>query len=77
MRANHIPLKVRLQNRMDKMQARLDAEIFRKVRGSFYEKCIHCGRDIISVNMYGHFSTCRVKSWEGELAYYKAMLEAL
>lgn len=73
MKANHIPVAERLQNRINKLEFRLEEGITRN-RKRFYAYCKYCDRDIISIHMDGHHTFCRLRGIDKQIAYFQKLL---
>lgn len=73
MRANNVPRSTRLENRILKLECRLE-DCWSREDGRFYDFCKHCDRDRISVNMYGHHKGCFLRGVPNEILYYRHLL---
>lgn len=74
MKTNHIPVIERLHNKIAKLQSKLENGII-STRKRFYSFCKYCDRDIISINMYGHYDGCQLRGIDKQIVYYKGLLE--
>jgi len=75
MRANRIPVRIRLLNRI----WNLEEKAFKTVPiggGNPYHKCYFCGQSVPAISSYGHFSGCPVPGILKEIVHYRRLLEA-
>lgn len=82
MKANRIPLSIRLQRRIEGLEWRLlqSRERMDKIHGSHgnpYWGCKGCGRADPQLSYDGHAHSCRFKSLEGEIRYYRNQLASI
>lgn len=76
MKNNHIPAIERIQNRISKMQSKLD-NCWKKNSDRYYQFCYHCDLDIISINMRGHRHWCPCHGLEAQINHYQSLLKDL
>jgi len=74
MKTNHIPVQVRLKNRIAKLYAALGDETEPIGKPNPYHRCSGCKRSIPDISINGHFKGCRVVGIKKEIAYYKALM---
>ena len=76
MKANHIPVKYRLRQRIGKLQSRLDNCFIRR-NGRFYEFCSDCELTNIQINMNDgrHRQGCSFDGLEAQIKYYTKLLD--
>lgn len=73
MKSNHLPVAIRLQNRIRKLQHRVDVSWYRE-RGNPYNLCKGCNAGEPSISVFGHRKGCRVGGLEKQVTYYKGLL---
>ena len=77
MRANHIPVEVRLENRIAKLRQREDENHVKSPsKGNPYWCCKVCGihDPELSIRRGKHFHGCRAGGIPKEIAHYTALL---
>lgn len=73
MKANHIDVRVRLKQRIHRLQQCIDDSITSK-RARYYPFCKFCDKDIISINMTDHRYDCPIHSLDKQILYYNKLL---
>ncbi len=74
MTKNHVPLNERLQNRINKLSAKIQHGDY-WTKAKYYPKCIYCGITNVQCSMGGHHKDCEVPGIEKEIAYYKSLMK--
>lgn len=77
MRRNRIPTAVRLQRRIDLLEARKEEARHHPAGSNPYWACRHCGIRDPQLSIDGrHFHGCPVQGLDREIAYYRRLLNA-
>ncbi len=78
MKSNHIPVSVRLKERIRNLQSRIDAaHVKSPSKGNPYWCCAECGiyDPQKSVNDGKHYKHCPIEGLDKQIEYYKRLLE--
>lgn len=79
MKSNHIPTKERIQNRVDKLEARYNQSRVKGRRGNPYMRCMYC--DIhdpeLSIQEGKHFGNCPAGGLLKQISYWEKLLKEI
>lgn len=73
MKTNHISTKERLQQRICKLEERVNSAII-KTSKRFYLHCRHCDTDTITIYMEDHKTGCKLRGIDKQIRYYRNLL---
>lgn len=73
MKANHIPRKERLENRIQKLEYKVGERV-PIGKPNPYWMCKYCEQSEPAISYAGHYKGCPEPGWIKEIAYYKSLL---
>ena len=74
MKANNVPRKERIENRIRNLETKLGYPWEPIGGGNPYMMCVGCGKSMPASTYEGHYPGCWVKGVEKEIEYYKGLL---
>lgn len=75
MKANHIPVRVRLTQRVKKLELR-EESCWRRVQGNPYLLCKHCFVSEVEESMgHKHGVGCPMRGLDKQIKYFKKLLQ--